>query len=148
MTRGLKLINLRKATNAGLPRHPFSRTGIIALSIAAMSAIIISIITFSSFRKSESYIGLASYYGRYFQGDSTASGERYDTEKLTAASKTLPLGTMINVTNLENNLSVIVRVNDRGPYVRGRILDLSLAAAKKLAMIKKGVVKVRIEIIK
>ncbi len=92
-------------------------------------------------------VGIASWYGGDgdgFAGLRTANGEIYDPEQMTCAHKILPLGTYLNVTNLENDLSVIVRVNDRGPYVDGRIIDLSLRAATLLAMRGKGTAKVRI----
>src|SRR3979490_438563 len=76
--------------------------------------------------------GLASVYGKHFNGKSTASGERYDGRALTAAQPTLPVGTNIRVTNLQNGKSVRVRINDRGPHVRGRIVDLSSSAAAAL----------------
>lgn len=87
--------------------------------------------------------GEASWYGPGFHGRKTASGERFDTHDFTAAHKTLPFGTLLKVTNLENNRSTIVRVNDRGPYVRGRIIDLSQAAKNDLEM--GGTAPVRIE---
>ena len=90
--------------------------------------------------------GLASVYGKHFNGKSTASGERYDSRALTAAHRTLPLGTDIRVTNLENGRSVRVRINDRGPHVRGRIIDLSSGAATALGF-STGVARVRIEIL-
>ena len=89
--------------------------------------------------------GKASWYGKYFQGKPPASGELFDTAKLTAAHKTLPFGTQLKVTNLYNNKSVIVRVNDRGPFHGKRILDLSKAAARQLNMLHAGVVEVKIE---
>ncbi len=89
-------------------------------------------------------VGYASWYGPGFHGRKTASGEIYDMYKLTAAHKTLPLGTYVKVINLENGRSVIVKINDRGPFVKGRVIDLSYAAAKKLGMLKKGVAKVKI----
>lgn len=83
--------------------------------------------------------GDASYYANFFQGRRTANGERYDARKLTAASRTLPFGTRLRVTRLDNGKSVIVRINDRGPFGRRRrILDLSRAAAKKLDMLRVG----------
>ena len=91
-------------------------------------------------------VGLASYYGKEFHGRPTSSGEIFDMYGLTAAHNTLPLGSQIQVTNLGNNKSVIVTVNDRGPFVEGRILDLSYGAAKKLGMIEDGVVEVRIDV--
>ena len=89
-------------------------------------------------------VGYASWYGPGFHGRRTASGEIYNMYKFTAAHKTLPLGTYVKVINLENGRSVIVRINDRGPFVKGRIIDLSYAAAKKLGMLKKGVARVKI----
>jgi len=88
--------------------------------------------------------GIASWYGPGFHGRKTASGETFDTHELTAAHKTLPFGTLLKVTNLENGKSTIVRVNDRGPYARGRIIDLSMAAKQELEM--GGLAKVRIEV--
>ena len=87
----------------------------------------------------------ASYYGHEFAWRLTASGERYNPDKLSAAHRTLPLGTRLKVTNLHNGRSVMVTVNDRGPYVKPRELDLSLGAARKLGMIRRGVARVRIE---
>jgi len=89
-------------------------------------------------------VGIASWYGPGFHGSRTASGEIYNMYKLTAAHKTLPLGTYVKVINLENGRSVIVKINDRGPFVEGRIIDLSYAAAKKIGMLRKGTAKVKI----
>jgi rare lipoprotein A len=90
-------------------------------------------------------VGVASYYASKFQGRPTASGERFDNGKLTAAHRTLPFGTRVRVTNLDNGRSVTVRVNDRGPFVKGRIIDLSAAAAKGIDMLHAGVARVRVE---
>jgi rare lipoprotein A len=90
-------------------------------------------------------VGKASWYGPRFHGKKTASGERFDQNKLTAAHRELPLGTRITVTNLENGKTVRVEINDRGPYKRGRVLDLSKAAASRLGMVEDGVIMVRIE---
>jgi len=92
-------------------------------------------------------VGIASWYGYEWQGRKTASGERFDAHKLTAAHRTLPLDTKLKVTNLENGKSVEVKVNDRGPYIAGRVLDLSTQAAKLLGMEKEGLALVRIEIL-
>jgi rare lipoprotein A len=89
--------------------------------------------------------GRASWYGPGFRGKRTASGEIFDDNKLTAAHKTLPLGTSAKVTNLSNGKSVTVEINDRGPFVDGRIIDLSQAAAHALGMVERGVAHVRIE---
>ncbi|HSX80051.1 MAG TPA: septal ring lytic transglycosylase RlpA family protein, partial [Candidatus Saccharimonadia bacterium] len=87
----------------------------------------------------------ASWYGPGFHGQETASGETFDQNALTAAHRTLPMGTEAKVTNLETGQSVTVTINDRGPYVPGRQLDLSQAAAKQIGLTKKGVAKVKIE---
>lgn len=89
--------------------------------------------------------GMASWYGKRFHGRKTANGERFNMNALTAAHRTLPFGTMVKVTNLGNKKTVTVRINDRGPWVKNRIIDLSYAAAKQIGMIEKGCVKVRIE---
>ena len=89
--------------------------------------------------------GLASWYGGKFQGRQTANGEIFDTNKFTAAHKTLAFGTVVKVTNLENGKSTVVRINDRGPFIPGRIIDLSRAAAAAIGLAGKGVAKVRVE---
>lgn len=91
-------------------------------------------------------VGMASYYGKKFHGRPTSSGEIFDMYGMTAAHNSLPLGSQIQVTHLGNHRSVIVTVNDRGPFVEGRILDLSYGAAKKLGMIEEGVAEVRIDV--
>ena len=91
-------------------------------------------------------LGLASWYGRPFHGRAAANGEIYDMEKLTAAHKTLPFGTWVRVTNLANNKIVDVRITDRGPFIPGRIIDLSHAAAQEIELIGPGVAQVRIDI--
>lgn len=91
--------------------------------------------------------GTASWYGPGFHGKVTASGEVYDKEGLSAAHKTLPFGTYLRVISLDNGSSVVVRVNDRGPYAKGRIIDLSEAAARMLGMIPSGTARVRLELI-
>ncbi|HEY7141987.1 MAG TPA: septal ring lytic transglycosylase RlpA family protein [Methylomirabilota bacterium] len=92
-------------------------------------------------------VGLASWYGEPHDGRPTASGEIFDMTQLTAAHRTLPLGTRLRVVNLENGRAVRVRVNDRGPYVAGRILDLSRRAADVLDMVEQGITRVRLEIV-
>lgn len=91
--------------------------------------------------------GLASWYGAKFHGRQTASGELFDRTALTAAHRRLPFGTIVEVTNLRNGRSVTVRISDRGPYVEGRILDLSEAAAERLEMLESGVEEVSIRIL-
>ena len=92
-------------------------------------------------------IGISSYYAEDFHGKLTANGEVYDMYGLTAAHKTLPLNTIVRVTNLDNEKSLILRINDRGPYVKGRILDCSYGAAKKLGFLANGTTQVRVEVI-
>ena len=91
--------------------------------------------------------GAASYYADKFHGRRTASGENYDKHQLTAAHRTLPFGTRVRVTNKGNGKSVIVRINDRGPFAGKRVIDLSRAAAQSLGMIRSGVAKVQVEIL-
>jgi rare lipoprotein A len=91
--------------------------------------------------------GLASWYGAKHQGKRTASGEIFDQNKFTAAHRTLPWGSILMVTNLDNGKSVEVRINDRGPFTKGRVIDLSRAAARALGMVKSGVSPVRIELL-
>ena len=93
------------------------------------------------------YAGKASYYGQEFIGRSTANGERFSQTEFTAAHRELPFGTMVEVTNLTNSKTCIVRVNDRGPFARGRIIDLSSAAAKTLGFMKSGLTQVKIRIV-
>jgi rare lipoprotein A len=92
-------------------------------------------------------IGRASWYGREFQGRRTANGERFDRRRMTAAHPTLPLDTVVKVTNLRNGKSVEVRVNDRGPYRKGRVIDLSAKAAEELGMKSRGIALVKIEVV-
>lgn len=91
---------------------------------------------------------ICSYYGDAFHGNQTSNGEIFDMYKLTCAHKTLPFNTMLKVTNPDNGKSVVVRVNDRGPFVPGRDLDLSYGAAKKVGLIASGVKELKVEILK
>ncbi len=95
-----------------------------------------------------STVGRASYYGPGFQGKKTASGERFDMNALTAAHRRLPFGTRVRVTNLDNGKSVVVRINDRGPFKKSRVIDLSLAAARKIGMTATGTARVKLEVLK
>jgi len=92
-------------------------------------------------------IGVASYYGKKFHGRKTANGEVFNMYKLTAAHRVLPLGTRVKVTNMRNGCWVEVKVNDRGPFIEGRVLDLSFAAALELEMVNAGTARVMIEIV-
>jgi len=91
--------------------------------------------------------GVASFYGKEHHGKKTANGETFDMNKLTAAHRALPFGAKVKVTNLTNNRSVIVRINDRGPFIAGRMIDLSQAAAERLDMIEAGVVRVKVQVL-
>jgi rare lipoprotein A len=90
-------------------------------------------------------VGVASFYGARFHGRTTASGARYDMHALTCAHPSAPFGTRLRVTDLESGRSVVVTVTDRGPFVRGRVVDLSLAAARRLGMVERGIARVRVE---
>lgn len=92
--------------------------------------------------------GIASWYGGKHHGGPTASGERFDKNAMTAAHRTLRMGTRVRVTRVKNGRVVIVRINDRGPYSKGRIIDLSEAAARQLDMIEDGIAKVKVEVLK
>ncbi|MDQ1298569.1 MAG: rare lipoprotein [Campylobacterota bacterium] len=91
--------------------------------------------------------GRASWYGSDFHGKSTSNGEAYDMYAMTAAHKTLPMNTVVRVTNLENNQKTVVRINDRGPFVESRIIDLSFTAAKEIDLVDKGSAQVRLEVL-
>ncbi|MCA6379626.1 MAG: septal ring lytic transglycosylase RlpA family protein [Cytophagales bacterium] len=92
-------------------------------------------------------VGKASFYADKFEGSPTASGEKYRASRLTAAHKTLPFGTKVRVTNLANNESVVVTINDRGPFVEGRIIDVSKSAAERLSFFNQGTAEVKLEIV-
>lgn len=95
----------------------------------------------------EAEVGNVAYYGQKFAGRKTANGERFNPQALTMAHKTLPFGSLVKVTNEKNNRSVVVRVNDRGPTTEGRVGDVSLAAARKLKMVRSGVVSAKLEVV-
>lgn len=99
-------------------------------------------------RIGETQTGIASWYGVPYNGRRSANGEIYDMEKLTAAHRTLPFDTWVEVTNLTNNKRVDVRITDRGPFINGRIIDLSLAAAREIDLVTAGIVRVRIKVIR
>jgi rare lipoprotein A len=125
---------------------------LVLITVAITSIYLISNSAYASYYvnnsiKRNNYTGVASWYGKRFHGRKTAAGERYNMFELTAAHKTLPLGTLVKVTSLDNGREVIVRVNDRGPYIPGRVIDLSLAAACELRMVEKGLAEVKLEIL-
>jgi rare lipoprotein A len=91
--------------------------------------------------------GIASWYGPGFHGNRSASGEVYNQNAMTAAHRTLPFGTKVVVTNLNNGRSVVVRINDRGPFIRGRVIDLSAAAARALGVMQTGIAPVQVQVL-
>ncbi len=93
-------------------------------------------------------VGIASWYGPGFQGNHTANGEIYDMYGISAAHKTLPFDTIVKVVDLDTGKSVVVRINDRGPFIEGRIIDLSKGAAEKLGIVEKGITKVGLRILR
>lgn len=125
-----------------------------AAGVAAWSALVFVLAACGSTKTSEKPArpgwkqrGLASWYGEPFHGRATASGEIFDMNQISAAHKTLPLGTRVRVENLENGRRIEVRINDRGPFRRGRVIDLSYAAAQELDMVRAGVVPVRLVVV-
>lgn len=103
---------------------------------------VLAVCAFSNAPAMAAQQGLASYYK---SGKQTANGERFDPHGLTAAHRTLPFGTMVRVTNLKSGKSVIVRINDRGPFIKKRVIDLSLGAAKKIGLVRAGIAPVYVE---
>ncbi|HEX2811936.1 MAG TPA: septal ring lytic transglycosylase RlpA family protein [Sphingopyxis sp.] len=91
--------------------------------------------------------GMASYYGDELAGNRTASGERFDPDQLTGAHRSLPFGSMVRVTNVSNGDSVVVRINDRGPFSRGRVIDISHAAARQIGMHRSGTARVKLALL-
>ena len=105
----------------------------------------IGLLLLNKLAQSKEQVGLASWYGPVFHGKRTACGQRYDQHMLTIAHKTLPCGTLVTVTNLDNKKKLSTIVTDRGPYVRGRIADLSFKVAEQLDILKNGVARIRLE---
>ena len=127
-----------------------SRRRAIASSLLALAAIVVGACATNRYEHPRVGVrqrGIASWYGKDFHGKPTASGEIYDMYAMTAAHKELPLGTVVVVRNLENGKSVRVRVNDRGPFIKGRIIDLSLTGARKIDMVAAGTAQVEVEIV-
>lgn len=109
---------------------------------ATFFAAVITLLTLTGSSHADS-VGVASYYGKEFGGRRTANGERFNPAGLTAAHRSLPFGTKLQVTNLRNGKTVVVRVTDRGPFARGRVLDLSYGAARAVGMVSSGTAKVK-----
>jgi rare lipoprotein A len=115
----------------------------------ALTAALFATLPLSSFAAGPGTVqkGIASYYHDSLHGNKTASGQIYNKNKMSAAHKSLPLGSKVRVTDVRTGNSIVVRVNDRGPFVKGRIIDLSRQAAKQLGMIKKGITPVKVEVL-
>ena len=131
---------------------PVSRAVLVAAALVVLMLTFAAASVRDTQRGRRVQTGLASYYGPGFHGEETASGEIFDQRKMTAAHRTLPLGTVVRVTNLENGRHVELRVTDRGPYCRnyrkGTIIDVSKGAARRLGFIRDGLVPVRVEVIR
>ena len=126
-------------------KYPFHNLNYILLTLITISLLYACSTTPTKYSPGETGYVTASYYGPKFNGRPTASGEIFDMYALTCAHKHMPFGTKLRVTNPDNSKSVIVTVNDRGPFIRGRDLDLSYGAARKIGLIAKGVGRVKIE---
>jgi rare lipoprotein A len=124
-------------------RKPWSLVLALALLATASGCATVRPLTDTPGRE----VGIASYYAHEHQGRTTSSGERFDIHEMTAAHRTLPFGTRVRVTNLDNGRSVVVRINDRGPWKKGRILDVSYDAARELHMIGPGTARVRLDVL-
>lgn len=109
---------------------------------------LVGLVTILSITRPYDEVGIASWYGPGFHGKLTANGEVYDMYEISAAHKTLPFGTVVRVVDLETGRSVVVRINDRGPFVEGRIIDLSKGAAQKLGTIERGITEVGLRILR
>lgn len=135
-------VNLIDVKGVQVKYEPYSRIG--------NSDYVVNNVSYEVWNDIEDYqeIGLASWYGPGFHGEKTSNGEVYDQKGISAAHKNLPLPSYVKVTNLENNKSIVVRINDRGPFHDGRIIDLSEGAATMLDVIKNGTAKVKLELIK
>ena len=122
-------------------------SGMIALSPKSEARLPVSTISPLAFSISKLQFGLASWYGKECDGNRTASGEIFDMTRFTAAHRELPIGTKIKVTNLNNSRSAVVRVNDRGPNIAGRVVDLSAAVARRLGFLRQGLTPVQVEVV-
>ena len=143
---------IRRTDNAKRPRRRFTLAGaLLTIMVGVAGAQAASPADHVQPKHSNRHhwyeFGIASWYGKFFQGRTTASGEPYNENDLTCAQRSLPLGSLLRVTNLRNHRSVVVRVNDRGPVPQDRVIDLSRAAAQVLGFQQKGVTPVKIELI-
>ncbi len=120
-------------------------TALIVLAALLLSVRIASSVRLRLFRHNKSVVGIASFYAGDFHGKQTASGEIFNMRRCSAAHRTLPFNTFVRVTNMSNGRRLIVKINDRGPFVSGRIIDLSYGAAKRLGFVQDGITKVKLE---
>ena len=128
-------------------KHLIARVGIsVAVVFAAVNGVETTVAKERS-SGDRAFSGSASWYGPGFHGRKTANGERYNMNALTAAHRSLPFGTRVRVTNRNNGKSVVVRINDRGPYAGGRVIDLSRGAAQAVSMMGSGVIPVSLEVL-
>jgi rare lipoprotein A len=134
-------LDLRIAPSGNIARHSVVRKVTVARKPNPATP---AVMNAHPAAKTKSSDGVASFYN---EDEWTASGERFNTHAMTAAHPTLPFGTRLRVTNVTNGRSVVVRINDRGPYVRGRVVDLSEAAAENLGMVERGIVKVKLDVV-
>lgn len=114
------------------------------IALALSASVSLSSVSLSSVSEAKTITGMASYYK---SGKRTANGERFNPQGLTAAHRTLPFGTKVAVTNLKTGKTVVVRINDRGPFIKGRVIDLSLGAAKVVGLTKSGVARVKVTVL-
>lgn len=141
-------MNLRSPHEARRPRHAASLAcALIGGLFLALFAAGCSMHRYDKPKPGTTQRGVASWYGEPFHGRATASGEIYDMNGMTAAHKELPLGTVVEVQNLDNGRRATVRVNDRGPFIRGRILDVSYAAAQRLGMVGPGTARIELRVV-
>lgn len=136
------------------PRHSAPRTAAVVMPERAEKPHLVPVRPAASETKESVPVqgrkvgtGEASYYGKEFAGRPTANGETFNPSEMTAAHRTLPFGTKVRVTNVRNGKSIVVRINDRGPYAKNRLIDVSKGAAQKLGMIASGTARVRLEVI-
>ena len=142
------LIKERKIIQGSTVWQCVSAILMLGIFLSAPSLLFANEIPSHNASHAQSIIGMASFYSTKFNGRRTASGEKFNNSALTAAHLSLPFGSLVKVTNMRNGKTVVVRINDRGPHVKGRIIDLSKAAAKKIGIGHAGTARVRLEVLK
>jgi len=146
LAEGLAVLLLIASLGAGAASGPNSSEAARVVRPTAVKAV--SRQSTKQIKNNPYEVGIASWYGEYFQGKATASGEPFDMQALTAAHPTLPLGSFVRVTNLRNGRAIVVRINDRGPVVEGRIIDLSYNTARVLGFEERGLQRVRLDLVR